>query len=315
MSSTFVLTNEAKNCKKSYMKNIMQSDGFWGTIFVLPFVTGIFVFLLLPLLATFALSLTNYSIIEEPAFVGISNFVDLIKNQEMFRKSFINSLLFAAGLVPLNVVLALIVAVLLNNITKYATFFRSVYFLPVITSEIVFSIVWVWIWNYDYGLINYLLSLLGIPGQNWLGDEKWAMTAVIITRVLKNLGMNVIILLAALQSIPKMYYEAADLDGANSVRKFFYITIPELGPVIFMTVMVTIIGSFKVFAQIYAMTDGGPAGATNVMMMYLYRLGFKEFEYGKASAVGVIIFIVVLTFTLIQWGFRKKLVYQEGDVR
>lgn len=292
-------------------KNFFQSDGFWGIIFILPFMAGITVFLLVPLISSIALSFSSFNIIEAPRFAGLNNYVDLITRQEMFRKSFANSLLFAAGLVPLNVILALLCAVLLNQITRFSTFFRGVFFLPVITSEIVFAIVWMWIWNYDYGLLNHLLKFTGIPAQDWLGDEKWAMLSVIITRVIKNLGMNVVIILAALQSIPKMYYEAADLDGANPLRKFFHVTIPELGPVLFMTVMVTVIGSFKVFGQIYAMTDGGPAGATNVMMLYLYRLGFKELEYGKASAVGVVIFMVVLALTLIQWAVRKRLVYQE----
>lgn len=291
--------------------NILQSDNFWGIAFVAPFMLGIFIFLLVPLAASFLLSLTNFNVIESPKFVGLDNYIDLILNQEAFRKSFINSIVFALGLTPVNVVLALLCAVLLNKITRFSTFFRGVYFLPVITSEVVFSIVWLWIWNYDYGLINHFVRMVGLPAQNWLGDEKWAMIALIITRVLKNLGMNMVIILAALQSIPAMYYEAADLDGANAVKKFIHVTIPELGPVIFMTVMITVIGCFKVFAQIYAMTDGGPAGATNVMMLYLYKLGFKELQYGKASAVGVIIFVVVLGLTVFQWAMRKKMVYQE----
>lgn len=312
MESVEVKSSSA-TVKKKYATtgSFLHSEGFWGMAFILPFMLGILVFLLVPLISTIVLSFTSYNIIETPKFVGAENYVDLIKNQEMFRKSFINSLKFALGLVPLNIILALLCAVLLNNVTRFSTLFRGIYFLPVITSEIVFAIVWVWIWNYDYGLINYILNTLGIPAQNWLGDSKWAMFAVIITRVIKNLGMNVVIILAAMQSIPKMYYEAADLDGANSIKKFIHVTIPELSPVIFMTVMVTVIGAFKVFAQIYAMTDGGPAGATNVMMLYLYKLGFKELEYGKASAVGVIIFLVVLLFTIIQWALRKKLVYQE----
>lgn len=291
--------------------NITRSDNFWGIAFIAPFMLGIIIFLLIPLISTIILSFTSFNIIETPKFIGIDNYVNLITKQEMFRKSFTNSLVFAAGLVPLNILMALLCAALLNNITKGTTFFRGIYFLPVITSEIVFAIVWNWIWNYDYGLLNYMLHTVGIPVQNWLGDEKWAMFAVIVTRVLKNLGMNVVILLSALQSIPKMYYEASELDGANGFKKFKHVTIPELGPVLFMTIMITVIGAFKVFTQIYAMTDGGPAGATNVMMLYLYRLGFKELEYGKASAVGVVIFIIVLACTLIQWALRKRMVYQE----
>jgi multiple sugar transport system permease protein len=293
-------------------RNLMQSDAFWGIVFILPFMIGITIFLLIPLLRSFYLSLTSYNIIEAAQFIGFKNYVELIRYDSMFKKSFFNTLIFTAGLVPANVLLAVVTAVLLNQVTKGATFFRGIYFVPVITSEVVFSVVWLWIWNYDYGLMNYILRIFGIVGPNWLGDTNWAMFAVIVTRLLKNLGMNVVIILASLQSIPNMYYEAADLDGAGWFQKFRNVTLPELGPVIFLTLMVTVIGAFKVFGSIYVLTGGGPAGSTNVLVMYLYQMGFKTFEYGKASAIGVIIFLVVLALTLVQWLLRKKWVYQEG---
>lgn len=303
---------EATNIKsvKRY-RNFMRSDGFWGIVFILPFMIGITIFLLVPLLRSFYLSFTRYNIIESAQFIGIKNYIELITKDKMFQKTFINTLVFTAGLVPANVILALFTAVLLNQVKKGATFFRGVYFLPVITSEVVFSVVWLWIWNYDYGLINYILEIFGVTGPNWLGDTRWAMFSVIVTRLLKNLGMNVVIILASLQSIPDMYYEAAELDGAGWFKKFTNVTIPELGPVIFLTLMITVIGAFKVFGSIYVLTGGGPAGSTNVLVMYLYQMGFKSFEYGKASAIGVIIFLVVLVLTLSQWILRKKLVYQE----
>jgi multiple sugar transport system permease protein len=292
-------------------RNFWQTDGFWGTLFVFPLMAGLAIFLLIPLLRSFYLGFTSYNVLEAPRFIGVQNYLDLIRQDRMFQKSFINTLVFAAGLVPCNLLLAVATAALLNKVRKWATFFRGVYFVPVITSEVVFSVVWLWIWNYDYGLANYILRMFGAAGPNWLGDSNWAMFSVIVTRLLKNLGMNVVIILAALQSIPEMYYEAAELDGAGWFNQFRHVTLPELGPVIFLTLMVTIIGAFKVFGSIYVLTGGGPAGSTNVLVMYLYQMGFKTFEYGKASAIGMIIFLMVLVFTLIQWILRKKMVYQE----
>lgn len=301
-------SSEVNSWKRTSFRN---TDGFWGIVFVLPLMLGLGIFLLLPLLRSFYLGFTSYNVLEAPQFIGIKNYLELIRQDQMFRKAFLNTLVFTAGLVPSNIILAIITAVLLNKVRKWATFFRGVYFVPVITSEVVFSVVWLWIWNYDYGLVNYLLKIFGVTGPNWLGDSNWAMFSVIVTRLLKNLGMNVVIILASLQSIPEMYYEAAELDGAGWFNKFRHVTLPELGPVIFLTMMVTIIGAFKVFGSIYVLTGGGPAGATNVLVMYLYQMGFKTFEYGKASAVGMIIFLMVVCFTLAQWLLRKKMVYQE----
>lgn len=311
VADTFKLRGEdVKEMHKS--KKIVSSESAWGIFFVSPLMIGISIFLLFPLIRSFWLSFTEYNLLEASRFIGLKNYIDLFTKDKMFMKSLVNTLVFTLGLVPANVALALLIAVLLNQIKKGAVLLRAIYFLPVITSEIVFSVVWLWIWNYDYGFINYLLDIVHISGPNWLGDTKWAMFSVIVTRVLKNLGMNTVIILASLQSISKSYYEAAELDGAGPIAKFINVTLPELSPVIFMTVMVTIIGSFKVFGTIYVLTGGGPVASTNVLVMYLYDVGFKNFEYGKASAIGVVIFGLVLFFTVVQWALRKKLVYQEN---
>ncbi len=291
--------------------DLFRGDRLWGILFIMPLMIGLVIFLLVPLLRSAYLGFTNFNVLEAPHFIGVRNYLDLFQKDRMFQKAFLNTLLFTAGLVPLNVVLAVVTSLLLNQVRKLASLFRAVYFIPVITSEVVFSVVWLWIWNYDYGLVNYILRTVGIAGPNWLGDSNWAMSSVIITRVLKNLGMNVVIILASLQSIPEMYYEAAELDGAGWFKKTIHVTLPELGPVIFLTLMVTVIGAFKVFGSIYVLTGGGPAGSTNVLVMYLYQMGFKTFEYGKASAIGMVIFVIVCILTLVQWTLRKKMVYQE----
>lgn len=305
--------------RKGFLERVMpihrrkwiHPDNIWGYIFIAPLLIGIIIFLLAPLLRSFYLSLTTYNVLEDPVFVGFANYIELFGSDRTFRRSIVNTLIFTAGLVPGNVIIAVLVAILLNQARKGATFFRGVYFVPVITSEVVFAVVWLWMWNYNYGLFNYLLSTVNIAGQNWLGSPHWAMVAVIVTRLLNGLGMNVIIILAAIQSIPKMYYEAAEMDGAGSLRKAYHITLPELGPIIFMIAMITVIGAFKVFGTIYILTGGGPAGATNVMIMHMYNVGFKSFEYGKGSAIGVVIFAMIMAITLMQWLLRKKMVQQE----
>ncbi len=311
MATTKINCPEGTGPELSQKGDLFHGDRLWGILFIMPLMIGLVIFLLIPLLRSAYLGFTNFNVLEAPHFIGVQNYLDLFKQDPMFQKAFLNTLLFTAGLVPLNVVLAVVTSVLLNQVRKLASVFRTVYFIPVITSEVVFSVVWLWIWNYDYGLVNYILRMIGVAGPNWLGDSNWAMFSVIITRVLKNLGMNVVIILASLQSIPEMYYEAADLDGAGWFKKTIHVTLPELGPVIFLTLMVTVIGAFKVFGSIYVLTGGGPAGATNVLVMYLYQMGFKTFEYGKASAIGMIIFIIVCILTLVQWTLRKKMVYQE----
>jgi multiple sugar transport system permease protein len=189
--------------------------------------------------------------------------------------------------------------------------FRTAFFTPVVTSIVVWAIVWKYIFATDNGLMNQLLKLLHIQGPAWLYNFALAMPVVIVVSVLKNVGLNMVIFLAALQDVPKMYYEAATIDGASKPRMFWNVTLPMISPSFFLALVLTLIGSLKVFSQIQVMTDGGPGTSTYVLVYYIYQQAFKVFEFGYASAIAFILFFLVLVLTIMQWNLRKRWVHHE----
>jgi multiple sugar transport system permease protein len=226
---------------------------------------------------------------------------------------FWNTIYFAGVSVPLGIVCSLLLAVALDQGANFKKFYRAAYFLPVVSSMVAVAVVWQFIYNPEYGLFNYFLSLLGIKGPNWLTSTVWAMPAVIITSVWKNVGFNMLIFLAGLQGISNDYYEAAELDGANLRQKFFYITIPLLSPTTFFVTVMSFIGSFQVFDTVFLMTQGGPARSTSVIVHYLYENAFKYFNMGYASAMAYVLFFMVFLITMIQlWRQRKFGLYEGG---
>jgi multiple sugar transport system permease protein len=282
-----------------------------GWLFVAPMVLGFVLLLIVPLVTAFYMSLTDWPLLGEAHFVGLDNYRTILGDAE-FWKVFGNTFYFAAGLVPLNIVLALALALLLSKNMPGMGVFRTAIFVPVMTSLIVWAIVWKYMFATDSGFINQILQLLGIQGPAWLYNPKLAMPAVIITSVLKNVGLNMVLFIAALQQVPTQLYEAARIDGANKPTTFFRITVPMITPTIFLTVIMTIIGSLKVFGQIYVMTQGGPGGSTKVLVYYIWEKAFKLYEFGYASALAFFLFFVILAFTLIQWQLRKRWVFHES---
>lgn len=238
-------------------------------------------------------------------WVGISNYQSLI-NDEVFWKVLWNTIYYTLGTVPIGIIISLLLAIALNQKIKGIKIFRTAYFLPVISSAVAVAVVWQWVYNPEFGLLNYLLSFVGIEGPNWLTSKNWAMPAVIITGIWKNLGFNMLLFLAGLQGIPEVYYEAARIDGANWWNQFKNITIPLLSHTTFFVVIMSVINSFQVFDQIYIMTGGGPARSTSVMVHYLYQNAFEYFKMGKASAIAYILFILVFFATLIQFKRSKS---------
>ena len=184
--------------------------------------------------------------------------------------------------------------------------FRTAIFVPVMTSLIVWAIVWKLMYATESGLINQLLLMMGIKGPAWLYDPNLAMPAVIVTSVLKNVGLNMVLFIAALQQVPRSLYEAATLDGAGRRASFFNVTLPMITPTVFLTVVMTVIGSLKVFGQIYVMTQGGPSNSTKVLVYYIWEKAFKLFQFGYASSLAYVLFLIVLILTLLQWQLRKK---------
>lgn len=289
-------------------KNLLVNEKLSGYLFILPNLVLYLLFFIIPFLATIILSFTEWGLMLNPKFIGLSNYIQLLKSP-VFYKTLINTLYFSFSRVVLTISVAFGVALLLNRKIKGIVFFRTIYFLPYVSLLAAVAIVWNWLYQGD-GLINYFLGLLGIQGPAWLVSEVWAMPAIIIMSSWKDLGYCIVIFLAAFQGIPKRLYEAATIDGANWYHKIRYITIPLSTHAIFFTIITTIIGTMQAFDQFYLMTKGGPANATTTLPYFIYKVGFEWFEMGYASAVSMVLFSIIMGITIMQWIIRKKWVFE-----
>lgn len=280
-------------------KKLLYSDSLWAVIFLSPNLIGFLAFVLLPVVTSFGLSFTRWDLLGSIQWIGLGNYQKLFSDQ-VFWKVFWNTIYYTLGTVPLGIIISLLLAIALNQKIKGIKFFRAIYFLPVISSYVAIAVAWQWLYNPEFGLLNYLLWLIGIDGPGWLSSTTWAMPAIIVTSIWKGLGFNMLLFLAGLQGIPETYYEAAEIDGAGRWAKFKNITIPLLSPTTFFVVVMSIINSFQVFDQIYIMTEGGPARSTSVLVHYLYQNAFEYFKMGYASAVAYVLFFLVFIVTMIQ---------------
>jgi len=285
-----------------------RKEAVAGYLFLLPALGGILVFILGPVVAAIALSFTKWDLLTPAKFIGLSNYQELIQDP-MFRKVMLNTLIFTGASVPLSLILSLGLALALNQKIKGIVVFRTIYFLPVVSSMVAVSLVWRWLYNPNYGLLNYFLNLLHLPSVNWLFSTTWAMPAIILMSVWKGLGYNMVIFLAGLQGIPQMYYESAKIDGAGKFQAFKNITLPLLSPTTFFVLVISIISSFQVFDQIFVMTSGGPAHATEVIIYYIYHNAFQIFRMGYASALAFCLFIIIFALTLLQIRLSKRWVF------
>lgn len=290
-----------------------RKDAIIGWAFIAPQMVGFVLFVLLPLFSVFLYSLQEKNLLfGTSSFSGFDNFIALAKDP-LFAKSLVNTLIFSAGVVPLNLVFSLLLALYLGGGKSGTRFVRSIIFLPVVTSGVAWAIVWKYLLQGGTaGPVNWFLDLIGIAGPNWLFEKGWAMTSVIVTRVMKNLGMNVLIFMGAVLNMPSDVIEAARIDGARRFTLFFRIKLPLLMPTVMMVTIVTIIGSMRVFDTIKLMTDGGPEGSTMVMVYYIYHQAFRMFDTGFASALAVVLFLIVLALTALQWLGRKRISYYES---
>jgi len=299
--------------------------------YLLPALVIIIVFRLVPIVLSFVVSFYEWSINGAGDFIGFANYQKLLTDPE-FWQSMLNTLYLVIFVVPLSLILSLVFANFLNGITRLRAFFRTVYYIPTVTSMVAVSIVWKIIFNQQTGLMNYLLGLIGIDPLGWLAESRgifqlmfgeavpaWAggpslaLFSIIILTIWKGLGYNTIIYLAGLQNIPETYYEAASIDGANKFTKFFKITLPLVSPTTFYVLMMTTITTFQVFSQIYLMTGppvGGPLGTTKVIVYYLFEQGFGESQnLSYASAIALVVFFIILSLTLFQRKLEKKVHY------
>lgn len=233
---------------------------------------------------------------------GLENYQKLLKDPKFFE-ALKNTAIYVIGVVPSSIIISLAVAMLLNSIKFLQTFFRSIYFIPFVTSTVAISVVWSWLYHSRYGLINFFLALIGIDGINWLNDPNYAMLAVIIMAIWKGLGFNILLLLVGLNNIDDNLYQAAKVDGARSWARFTNITIPLLRPTLFLLSVVGTINSFKVFDEVYALFSGrpGPAGSATTIVYYLFTKFYEQFDYGVAAASGIVLFLIVLLITIVQY--------------
>ena len=283
-----------------------------GWIFAAPAITVIVVFFGLPVLAAFALSLTDFDIyaladLDNLRFVGLDNYFGLLQDP-LFWKALGNTMYFVVVGVPLSIVVSLGAALLLHSkLGELKPFFRTAYFAPVVTTVVAVAVIWRYLFHTRYGLVNWALSGLGVDPVDWLGDPTWAMPTIIAFAVWKNFGYNMIIFLAGLHAIPEDLYEAARIDGASRTRQFRHITLPMLGPVLLMVGILTLAGYFQLFAEPYVMTQGGPLQSTVSVLYLMYEEGFKWWNLGNASAVAFLLFVLMTTITsALLWFARRK---------
>ena len=297
-----------KNKIKNKMSAMFQKESFWAWVFVLPAFLGTLIFIIIPIFASFGLSFVDWNLINKPKIVGLENYTGLF-NDPVFYQVLWNTLYYALITAIFSIILPLILAVALNGKIKGSEFFKTAYFIPFVTPMIVIGIVWTWIFDPNYGILNWILGV----GNNikWLYDKDFAMPALIIVSVWKNIGYNMVIFLAGLQAIPESINEASEIDGATGIKRFFLVTLPLLSPTVFFVSIMTTISSFHVFDLIYLMTEGGPENSTSVMVYWIYKQAFEFFNIGKASAIAYVLFVIILSLTYIQWVTRKKWVLNE----
>ncbi|RJF75223.1 sugar ABC transporter permease [Deinococcus cavernae] len=280
-----------------------------GMLLALPYLLGMLVFVLLPLLGVLYMSLTGWSLLDAPTFKGFANYAKLARDLE-FRGSLSVTVLFTAGIVALNITAALLLASLLNVRLAGIAAFRSMVFSPVVMPIVAWSLIWKFLLQ-PQGPINTGLHGLGFREANLLLDPRTALGTLIVIEVLKAVGLNTVIFLSALQGVSPEQKEAARLDGASPWQIYRFITLPLISPTLFLVFLVTVIGALKVFTPIWVLTGGGPANATTTLIVQMFKQGFTFFEFGYASAIATVLFLAVLLLTVLQWQLRQRLVFYE----
>ena len=283
-------------------ERVQRRAAWW---FLAPALTLIGVFFVVPILAGLVMSFTDFDLYalgspETVRFVGAGNYRQVLADGEFWR-AMRNTAFFVGVGGPLSVLASLVAALLVNaKLARWKGLFRTIYFMPVVTTMVAVAIVWRYLLHPRYGLINAGLGSVGLPAVDWLGDPHWAMPAIILLAVWKNFGYNMLIFIAGLQAIPDELYEAAELDGAGARARFRHVTLPSLGPTFLFVGVMTMIGQFQIFAEPYVMTQGGPLRSTVTVVLLMYEQGFRWWRMGLATSIAFVLFVVTLAATLIQ---------------
>ncbi|MNV02310.1 L-arabinose transport system permease protein AraP [compost metagenome] len=300
---------------KQGFKRRKRSELIYGLLFASPVLLGFLIFVLGPILITFALGFTEYSIVGSPKFIGLDNYTRLFSGQDpFFYKSVTSTLYYVIVSVPLGIAFSFLVALLLNSKIKARGLFRGIFYLPVIIPLAASSMIWMWLLQPDFGVVNYVLSSLHLPTSPWLSSD----TTVIPTLIIFSLwltGNTIVIFLAGLQNIPTHLYEAIEVDGGNQFHKIMYITLPMSSSIILFNTIIGFVNAFQTFVQPSVMTSGGPDNASYLVVYYLFKEGFQFSRFGSASAVAFLLFLVILICTALLFKFSNSWVYYEGEER
>lgn len=293
------------------LSRLARSEERTAWLFLVPSLMLFLMFTALPVVTAFAISFSSWDLFNPPRFIGLRNYTTLWSDP-IFRQVLGNTGYFVLAAVPLQMLLGLLCALGLNRRIPGQGIFRTLFFLPAVTSTVGAGLVWAWLFNSNFGLINMGLSMLGVTTlPRWLVSSDWAMPSVIIVAVWQSLGYSMVLFLAGLQNIRQEIYEAAAIDGATGWARFRHITLPLLSPITFFVLIISIIGSFQVFELVYVMTKAGPANATNTLVYYIYQNGFQFYQMGYASAAAMVLFLIVLVLTLVQYRLQDRWVHYD----
>jgi multiple sugar transport system permease protein len=291
-------------------KRRIRREWLWALFFLGPNLLLFLSFTFFPILFGFGVSFFRWTVIEPPVFIGLGNYQQFFFEDRLTGKVVMNSLIYTFSALPVSVLLPLGLAVMLNQGIKGTSFFRSIYFLPLVTSSVAAATIFKWLYAKQAGPLNQIVGIFGVPRQDWLFDEKLVLPALIVTAIWHGVPRNIIFYLAALQGVDRTLYEAARIDGANTWQQFRYVTWPLVTPTTFFVLIITTIGLLTgAFDMISVMTQGGPLDASNVLVFNIWRTAFVNFQMGYASAMAYILFLVVLVFTIVQWRLQKRWVH------
>ncbi len=291
--------------KKKKYRDRGDRDVLWGYVFLLPQLLGLLLFSLIPLVSVFYLSMASWDGLGPITFVGFQNFIEQLQSSDL-HIALLNTLYYTIIAVPGGLFFALLIALGLNNV-QGKTVYRVLYFMPFITGSVAVGVIWSFLLNSDFGLFNSVLrSVFHASGVGWLTTTRYVIPSIALVGIWQGLGFNMIIFLAGLQGIPVSYKEAARMDGANKFQLFWQVTLPMLTPTIFFTTVISILGSFQVFDLTFILTNGGPGKDSYTMVYHIYHLGFETATFGPASAAAVILFVILLVVTVVQFRLQKR---------
>lgn len=299
--------------RKPGRSRMARQQQLWGVLFALPAILGFLIFTTGPMLASFVLSLTDWTIGAKLSFIGVDNYTRMATDDRFWQSLMVTSY-YTIGAVPAVLILGFLFAMLVNTAKSGKSFWRTIYYLPTLVPAVASAVLWIWIFNPDSGLLNSLLYAAGLPGSDWIYSEETAVPSLILMNAW-GFGNAMVIFLAGRQGVPASLYEAVALDGGGTWTKFRHVTLPFMTPTIFYNLVIGVIGTFQVFNQAYIMTKGGPNNSTLFYIYYLYTKAFKDSEMAYASALAWVLFVIVLVITVLLFRYSRWVYYEMGDAR